>query len=902
MFRLFRNRTTRKPRRTTLTLEALEARAVPAVFNVNSTADLLSPPAGTVTLRSAIEQANATPGGNTINLTVPGTYKITLAGANEDANKTGDFDILAGGGNLTIANTSHGSATVDGGNLDRIFDINPTFDPNHPANTPAFKVTLQGLVLQHGIAGAQGGNIVGGGAIQDTGNASLELDSCAVLNNVASGAGGGILMQNTVNTPWTLTLNGSIIADNRAGDAGGGIDTIGQGHVVITNSELTGNVCVNQGAAAWLDVIDNVSATLMLSNSLVNDNHAFNGATGALGVAGNGAVTITSTTVRDNYSGTTGGGFGDEDMMANVTILNSQFINNTALTNGGGVQAGGAGTTTIISGCLFADNTAGGLGGGLDLTGGTATVTDTRFTENTAPNGGGVEDQAATLTLTACEVDNNRAVGAGGGVMGGGGGVDAQSGVTALSVANCLFLGNTAVSDQNFNGGAVYQTLGTLTVSASQFTGNVATANGGAVEYTGPNLAVAGSTFNDNHTAMGVGGALFFFQSSSPLSATLTNDTFTANVAHDVGGAVTANGAALVSFLNDTLSGNTAPDGGGLAVSGGMGTTVVLQNTLIARNIGQPNPDIRLFSSTATDHGGNFIGNLGNATGFGPGTLTGDPRLGPLQDNGGPAVGLTGFGQVLLTEALLPGSTAIGAGVAAGAPATDARGFPRPAGGRTSPSIGAYEPQYAANASANQVFVENVYEVLLNRVTDPGSAGWVTFLNQGGSTITVVQDIEASPEYRGDQVQTVFQRFLHRAADSQEQKNFVTLLGSYTVEQVEAFVVGSQEYFALHGGNNEGFLDALYADALNRTPGMDELNAWQQALGSQTRTQVAAAVFGSTEYLTDLVSNDYQSLLGRLADADGLAGFVQSLQGKNTDQSVLAAILGSGEAFADRTT
>src|SRR5439155_17424676 len=77
-----------------LNMEVLEDRLVPAVFNVNSLADILNPPAGVVTLRSAIQAANATPGGNTINLTLPGTYKITLAGAGENHNAKGDFDIL----------------------------------------------------------------------------------------------------------------------------------------------------------------------------------------------------------------------------------------------------------------------------------------------------------------------------------------------------------------------------------------------------------------------------------------------------------------------------------------------------------------------------------------------------------------------------------------------------------------------------------------------------------------------------------------------------------------------------------------------------------------------------------------------------------------------------------------
>src|SRR5580765_1698949 len=88
-----------------LQLEPLEDRLAPAVFNVNSLADILNPPAGVVTLRSAIQAANANSSVNTINLTVAGSYKITLTGADEDNNATGDFDILLSGGNLSITNT-----------------------------------------------------------------------------------------------------------------------------------------------------------------------------------------------------------------------------------------------------------------------------------------------------------------------------------------------------------------------------------------------------------------------------------------------------------------------------------------------------------------------------------------------------------------------------------------------------------------------------------------------------------------------------------------------------------------------------------------------------------------------------------------------------------------------------
>src|SRR5690349_15722231 len=124
--------------------EPLEERAVPAVFNVTNTADVLDTTDGILTLRAAIEAANRTPdpAGNTIYLSTAGTYRITLPGGGDDANATGDFDILSGT-DLTIANASGGAVTVDGGGLDRVFDVVPAANAG-PTATPA-TVTLRGF-------------------------------------------------------------------------------------------------------------------------------------------------------------------------------------------------------------------------------------------------------------------------------------------------------------------------------------------------------------------------------------------------------------------------------------------------------------------------------------------------------------------------------------------------------------------------------------------------------------------------------------------------------------------------------------------------------------------------------------------------------------------------------------
>ena len=170
---------------------------------MNSLADILNPGPGVVTLRSAIQQANATPGGNTINLTVPGTYKITLAGTQgETDNAAGKFAILPSGGDLNIVNTSGGQVVIDGNDLARVFDINPTFDPNNP--TPKFTVTLTGLTIENGVAGDPAnldGPTSSGGGIRDNGNASLTLNDVTVTNNSATADGGGVSFENTVSAP-----------------------------------------------------------------------------------------------------------------------------------------------------------------------------------------------------------------------------------------------------------------------------------------------------------------------------------------------------------------------------------------------------------------------------------------------------------------------------------------------------------------------------------------------------------------------------------------------------------------------------------------------------------------------------------------------------------------------------
>src|SRR5579871_4992061 len=199
-------------------------------------------------------------------------------------------------------------------------------------------------------------------------------------------------------------------------------------------------------------------------------------------------------------------------------------------------------------------------------------------------------------------------------------------------------------------------------------------------------------------------------------------------------------------------------------------------------------------------------------------------------------------------------------------------------------------------------FVAQLYLSLLLRPVDAGGlASWTTLLDQGVSRTQVAWSIEQSQEWRSNQVEALYQQFLHRDADASGRTTYITFLGTGgTLQQLRAILTSSREYLQVRGGETtDGFLTALYQDALNRSPDAGGLAAFTQALDrGASRQQVAAAVFASTEYGRDLIASFYQKLLKRPADAGGLDSFVADLQAGVPDQTLVAVMLGSEEFFA----
>jgi hypothetical protein len=211
-----------------------------------------------------------------------------------------------------------------------------------------------------------------------------------------------------------------------------------------------------------------------------------------------------------------------------------------------------------------------------------------------------------------------------------------------------------------------------IVMARSTISGNSA-AKGGGILSRGL-VYIQDSTLSGNH-AYYYGGALLVPSRTS--SHTIRNSTISGNRGDSDGGAIYA---ASMNIYNSTITDNTTTSryssGAGLFLGAS-----ILQSSIVARNTshdGLIEDDV--FAYEVITGSDNLI--MASAgPGSVPASITIDPELGPLQDNGGPT----------WTHALLPGSPAIGRGNNVLSLSSDQRGVPfgRVDGARA--DIGAFE-------------------------------------------------------------------------------------------------------------------------------------------------------------------------------------------------------------------
>jgi hypothetical protein len=392
------------------------------------------------------------------------------------------------------------------------------------------------------------------------------------------------------------------------------------------------------------------------------------GSGGGLYIATTAEAELTECSFVGNWAGFSGGGLYN---LGNMTVEHCTLSDNSAL-NGAGMANNG---TATLNACNVSDNGntvlpfASGNGGGIG-NGGTISLTSCTLFGNGNPNTGGgglANDDYGSVTLTDCTVSANVGF-LGGGLVNQG----------TATIVQCVLSGNSG----NYGGG-LCSLFGTVSITDCTISNNTADLEGGGVFNQSASVMIAESTLSGNtvlRPTYGEGGGLS--NRGQDATATLIDSTISGNSAWSGGGVLNGQNARL-KLVSCTVTSNSTS---GVENASGFVYAVEIGNTIVAGNIsaaGQPDVSGYPFRS----HGFNLIGVASaSATGFGAtgdqsGTAVSplDPKLGQLQDNGGPT----------FTHALLPGSPALDRGDPALAGTADQRGVPRPQGPGV--DIGAFE-------------------------------------------------------------------------------------------------------------------------------------------------------------------------------------------------------------------
>ncbi|MEZ4733567.1 MAG: CSLREA domain-containing protein [Caldilineaceae bacterium] len=565
-------------------------------------------------LREAIEAVNIHNdfGGCTLTGTAPftiqlgaDTYTLSLTGAGEDANQTGDLDIHAP---LIISGAGADSTIIQAGvNLDsavdRLFHVMPTADvtlvdvtvtngaPEPDGNGGGIlnlgHVTINESTLANNRAyGDEPGQ--GGGALYNGPNSVATLNNTRVTMNQAItglGNGGGIL-----NGPNAiLVINGGAISDNAAARAGGGIENNG-GAVTFNNLSLNNNTAGINGGG--LHTSGNGSVHMIGGEA---NNNVADAEGGALWNSAGGALTVEEAMIANNTASGAdadqgGGGLFNDG--GTLTVRNTTIMSNTAdgaAGSGGGILAV-AGSSVQVDGGVINGNHSNRAGGGVEVNGTAdnmvhATLENVELSNNAtgaAPGNGGALHitGVAKVTVSNATVTNNRAAAEGGGLW--------NSAVGTLTVIDSTLTGNSAAgNDADQGGGALFTDGGELTVIDTTMMNNQATgaagSGGGILATVGSVLHVTGGMINDNSANRAGGGIEINATAEKIAYATLAGVELSGNntgAAPGNGGALHITGPGQVTVKNATVTNNTAAAEGGGLWNSAVGTLLVADTTL----------------------------------------------------------------------------------------------------------------------------------------------------------------------------------------------------------------------------------------------------------------------------------------------------------------------------------
>ena len=408
-------------------------------------------------------------------------------------------------GDLTITNCLFeknsgcygGALNVGGGNLmvsDSVFKDNYAFNGAALLFYGAGTYVISNSNFTNNIANGTGSginNVGSGGAIAGTEyNEGSIITNCIFDGNCASK--GGAINCDNVKVIDSKFIN-NIASSEYSGDYQGTKNTVGGNgaavyayvNVDITGSTLNNNVAEKRGGAIYAV---GSGTTVTVSDSVIDGNdityRAENADNGGAAIYNNGGkLTLDNVQVTNN--------------LKNIVIRegnDGDLIDAAIFTTG----------ETTITNCNISKN-SGSWGGGVYVTNGaTLTVKDSTFEENMATFGAALYNEKAKLIVDNCDFIKNHCegVGSSGTSNTQAGAILSMGAGSTATITNSRFKENSA----KVGGAVSLAGVQDSTVSGCTFTENVGTSEGGAIyawTQDGATVTVSGNTFTDNTAPFG---------------------------------------------------------------------------------------------------------------------------------------------------------------------------------------------------------------------------------------------------------------------------------------------------------------------------------------------------------------------------------------------------------------
>jgi len=237
------------------------------------------------TLRAAIMEANHLQSDTMVTIILPaGTYVLTIAGDDEDSAETGDLDIIAP--RLAIVGAGESETVIDGGGLDRVFDI------------WSVEFELSGVTITGGAAndGDGGSALYSNYALDESYYPMITVRDVLIVNNHSYG-------------------------ESETGEIGGAIVNIA-GDLTLERVTFEGNTTVGMGGALFNWAVAKLTDVVIVDNSA----DLYGGA-----IANYGDLTVESSVIQSNTAGFNGAAIYNND--GSINVEHSEIMYNTVVSN-----------------------------------------------------------------------------------------------------------------------------------------------------------------------------------------------------------------------------------------------------------------------------------------------------------------------------------------------------------------------------------------------------------------------------------------------------------------------------------------------------------------------------------------------------------------------------------------